>query len=294
MIIRQFDIETPEVKASIEDGWEQLPLGYSWMTKCRSPEFSVSLAGIYREMEEQGIMPGGRFQLDCLLSILADIKKSHVNMFELGAGWGRLCLEIAGAVDFHVIECAPKSYRCLAVDAEPRHYQWLQEHFQAQDINGVTVFGAVSTKNGSCRFDASSSPDAEYGQAISPVIGRRGLPSIHGIRKIIARKTVKVPMYTLGSLAKEYSFDHIDIVQMDVQGAEYDVLSGAIDCIDEGIVDYFLINIHLDEYSKTIPAILGEKYNLIVDLKRASTGTVPGFPPIQCHDGIQLYKRKSL
>jgi len=99
-------------------------------------------------------------------------------------------------------------------------------------------------------------------------------------------------MYTLDRLIQEYGFDNVDIVQIDIQGAEYDAIQGARNSIKKGIIDYFLINIHLDEYSNTIPRLLSEKYHLIIDLKRGKLGTVTGFPPIHCNDGLQLYKRK--
>ena len=129
---------------------------------------------------------------------------------------------------------------------------------------------------------------------MSPVMSRRGIPSIQNIRKIITGKTVKVPMYTLDHLVQEYRFDHVDIVQMDVQGAEYDVIQGAQTSLMSGMIDYFLINIHLEQYSNMLPVLLSDKYNLIIDLKRASLGSVEGFPLIHCNDGFQLYKRKAI
>lgn len=293
MNIRHFDIKTPKVKAPGEDGWEQLPLGYYWMTKCMAADRRLRDDELYSKIRAAGNMRAGNFQQDCLLSILADIKRDEVNIFELGAGWGRICLNIAGAIDFKVTQCTPKTYHCLAVEAEPIHYEWLKEHFEAQNINGTAVFGTVSNKNGSSHFDASSRPDYQYGQAMSPFMSRIGIPSIQNLRKIITGKTVKVPTYTLDRLVQEYGFNHVDIVQMDVQGAEYDVIKGAANSIKECMIDYFLINIHLEKYSNMLPVLLSDKYNLIIDLKRASLGIVEGFPPIHCNDGIQLYKRKA-
>lgn len=294
MIIRHFNIKTPEVTAPEEDGWEQLPLGYHWLTKCMAADRRAGDKELYGKIREAGNMTAGDFQQDCLLSILADMKRDEVNFIELGAGWGRICLNMAGAIDFKVIECNPTQYRCLAVEAEPVHYEWLQEHFKAQNINGNTVFGAVSNKNGTCRFNAYSRPDYEYGQAMIPLIGRRGIPSIHNLRKLITGKTVKVPMYTLDHLVQKYGFDHVDIVQMDVQGAECDVIKGATNSIKEGMIDYLLINIHNDDFSTLLNSRLSEKYELVLDLKRVSLGVLEGFPPVDCHDGIQLYKRKNI
>jgi len=190
MIVRHFDIKTPEVKAPGEDGWEQLPLGYYRMSKCIAADRKSSDEELYSRIRAAGNMPAGNFQQDCLLSILADIKKDEVNFFELGAGWGRLCLNLAGAIDFKVIQCNPKRYHCLAVEAEPIHYEWLKEHFEAQSINGTAVFGAVSDKNGSCRFDTYSRPDYEYGQAMTPLISRRGIPSINNIHRSMCGKPI--------------------------------------------------------------------------------------------------------
>ena len=294
MILKHFNIKTPTVKAPAEDNWEQLPLGYYRMSKCTSPDRKAYDEKVIKKIREAGNMVGGDFQQDCLLSILADIKREEISFFELGAGWGRICLNIAGAIDFEVIQCTPKRYRCLAIEAEPVHYEWLKEHFKAQNINSVTVFGALSNKKGTCHFNARSRPDYEYGQSIVTSTNRRGIPSVQNIKMIITGKTIKVPKYTIDQLVKEYGFDRVDIVQMDVQGTEYDAMRGAADSIKEGKIDYFLINIHLNEYSNALPALLVEKYNLILDLKRASVGVVTGFPPIQCTDGIQLYKRKGI
>jgi len=295
MIVRHFDINTPKVMAPGKEGWEQLSLGYYWMPKCRAANFRAALEELYMRIRESGNIAGGQFQQDCMLSILADIKKDKVNIFELGAGWGRVCLDVAAAIDFNIIQCAPKKYNCLAVEAEPVHYEWLKRHFEAQNISGIAVFGAVSNENGSCQFDSfSSSPDSEYGQAMSPLIGRRGFPNVRGLLKFLRGRTVRVPTYTLDFLMQKYRFKHVDIVQMDVQGAECDVILGAVDSINEGLIDYFLINIHLDEYGNMIHGLLSDKYTLVIDLKRGHLGSVEGFPPIHCHDGIQLYKRKGV
>lgn len=294
MNIRHFDIKTPTVKAPGEGGWEQLPLGYYRMTKCLGADRKAGDEELYSRIREAGNIAGGNFQQDCLLSILADIKRDEVNIFELGAGWGRICLNIAGAIDFKVIPCTPTRYHCLAVEAEPVHYEWLKEHFAAQNINGMAVLGAVSNKNGSCYFDTSSRPDYQYGQAMSPLMGRSGMPSLGNLRRIITGKATRVPMLTIDRLVQKHGFDHVDIIQMDVQGAEYHAILGAANSIKENMIDYLLINIHHEEYSQMLPVLLSDKYNLIIDLKRVSLGIVEGFPPIHCNDGIQLYKRNNL
>lgn len=216
MIVRHFEIALHERKPPEENGWEQLPLGYHWMSKCMSAERRTRDEDLNNKRREAGYMTTGNFQQDCLLSILADIKREKVNFFELGAGWGRICLNLAGAIDFKLIQCIPERYRCLAVEAEVVHHQWLTEHFKKQNINGISVHGAVPDKNGSCHFGVYGRPDYDYGQAMTPFRSRRGIPSFRNIQAIITGKTVKVPMFTLDHLVQKYTFDHVDIVQMDV------------------------------------------------------------------------------
>jgi len=235
------------------------------------------------------------FQRDCFLIALADIKGKHVNMFELGAGWGRMCLTLAGAIDYGVIPLTPVSYRCLAVEGEPAHYQWAKEHFEIQDINCCTVVhGAVADKNGSCRFPVDASPNSCYGQAVHGLMRSRKIPGIRSLYSLITKKTIKIPMFTVDQLIQTYEFDHVDIIQMDVQGAEYKVMLGAAEAIRNDVIDYLLISVHQRELNDALRQLLSPKFDLIVNIYPNSVGTVDGFAPIKCHDGIQLYKRKDM
>lgn len=99
---------------------------------------------------------------------------------------------------------------------------------------------------------------------------------------------------TVDHLIQKYGFDHVDIVNMDVQGAEYKVMLGAAESVKDDLIDYLLIGIHRREFNDALRELLSPKFDLIVDIYRDSVGTVGGFPPIRCHDGIQLYKRKNL
>ena len=294
MIIRHFDIQTPEAKPPQGKGWEQLWSGYYWMTKCISRQIRTEWAERDRNTRAEGKMTETEFQQDCLLSILADIKSNQVNILELGAGWGRICLALAGVIDYKIIPLIPVNYRCLAVEGEPTHYQWAKEHFEIHNVRGIAVNGAVSSKSGTCRFSADASPDSQYGQTMIPLFNRYRIPSPGGLYYILTKKTVKIPVYTVDQLIQTYRFDHVDILQMDVQGAEYKVMLGAFKSIQSDLIDYILINVHDRELGGEIKRLLTPKFDLIVDIPRQSVGEVDGFPPIKCGDGIQLYKRKTI
>jgi FkbM family methyltransferase len=294
LLIKHFEIKSPETLPPEETGWNPTWHGYFEMAKCVSPEWGAELEKINRDTRDEGMVPEIDFEQDCFLSILADIKKEKVTMFELGAGWGRMCLALAGAIDHKIIPMIPERYTCLGVEGEPTHYQWLREHFADQKINGIAVMGAVGRKNGYCSFDISQSADSCYGQAMTPLVNKRGIPNIVNIRRLLRKKTAKIPMFTIDKLIKDYKFDHIDIIDMDVQGAEYDVVQGASESIKNDVIDYWLIGTHSADLNEKLRNFLSGKYELVVNLYPAAVGTVEGFAPIKCHDGVQLYKRRSL
>jgi FkbM family methyltransferase len=248
-----------------------------------------------RAIRAKGEMSGNEFERDCFLSILADIKRKHVNMLEVGTGWGHWCLALASVIDNRIIPVTPASYRCLAIEAEPTHYQWAKEHFKAQNIDGTVIHAAVSNKNDRCRFSVYHAPDSCYGQAISFPISSQGFEStIMSLFSLISAKTINIPMYTVDHLIQTYKFDHVDIIDMDVQGAEYKVMLGAAESIKNDLIDYLKIGTHHRKLNDTLRELLSPKFDLIIDIYPNSVAPVNGFAPIRCQDGIQLYKRKLL
>jgi hypothetical protein len=96
VIIKHFSVKTPDVTPPESDGWEQGWYGYHQMQKCETEQRKIEYTSQDRDTKAQGMITEADFERDVFLSILADIKKEKVNMFELGAGWGRMCLALAG------------------------------------------------------------------------------------------------------------------------------------------------------------------------------------------------------
>lgn len=264
------------------------------MTRIWSLQRKLEIEERRQATQAEGEIYERDFERDCFLSVLADIRNKHVNLFELGAGWGEWCLALAGVIDFKVIPVVPTSYHCLAVEGEPTHYQWLKEHLESQNINGVAVHGAVSDKNGTCRFSVDTAPDDCYGQAIISHSDLTVRNTIWYLYHYFFRRTAKIPMYTVDRIIQTYGFEHVDIIDMDVQGAEYKVVSGAAESIKNDLIDYFLIGTHDRKFNDALRLLLSPKFNLIIDIYPNSVGIVDGFAPIRCQDGIQLYKRKNM
>ncbi len=294
MIVKHFNINTPKIQPPKKEGWEQSWCGYHMMKKCISQQKKVKDAGRDNAIWAEGKITEPEFKRDIFLSVLGDIKAKHVNLFELGAGWGRICLELAGVIDHKVIPLVPKSYRCLAVEGDPTHYQWILEHFKAQKINGEAVYAAVSNKNGTCRFSVHSDPGSCYGQAMNLPISTRSVPSLRYFYDLFTKKDIKIPMYTVDRLIKEYKFDHVDVVHMDIQGAEYKAVLGALESIKNDLIDYLFICTHYGKFNDMLRRLLSPKFDLIVDVYPDSVAMVEGFEPAVCHDGCQIYKRKNI
>jgi len=224
-------------------------------------------------------LPAGRmgaetkFQGKLLLSILRETK-GYVTLFELGAGWGRLCLTLAGIVDNGIMPF--DGYRCLAVEAEPTHYQWAREHFKSQDIKAELVHGAVSDKDGWCFFHSHLDPRVHYGQEINQLFNH-GIPSPHNIMNVLTGKTSVVRTHTVDILMYKYGFEWLDILQMDIQGAEYKALKGAMCGIKSGKIKNILINVHSDKLGFEIKDLLYPYMQLVWDSPRGYRGYNDGY-----------------
>ena len=294
MIIKHFDVNEPETEPPAGEGWERTWTGYHVMSKCLDLDRKTKFEDQDLETRNDGQTPQPAFGRDLMLSLLTDINKKHVNMFELGAGWGRMCLELAGIIDHSIVDVVPSSYRCLAVEGEPTHYDWIKDNFESQNINGVAVMGAVSDRNGSCLFDAGPDPGACYGQAMASLVTRRRLPSLSTLLNVIKKRSIRIPMYTIDSLIQTFEFDRVDIIHIDVQGAEYKTIMGAKESFKKDLIDYLWISTHHPDLNDKISEVLISGFDLILDIYPRSVTDVPGFLPVNVHDGIQLYKRKNI
>jgi FkbM family methyltransferase len=133
----------------------------------------------------------------------------HFTMLELGAGYGRWIVNAAAAV--RAYSGIPATL--VAVEAEPTHFKWLEQHCRDNAVEAEVVQAAVAPVGGEVSF-AVGSPAAWYGQAIAD-----GTWS--------PEQTQTVSAVALSSLLARHQ--RIDLVHMDVQGIEADVLEEARD-----------------------------------------------------------------
>ena len=160
-----------------------------------------------------------------IVESVVQAKKQFV-MFELGAGYGRSCIDAVTALKF----LNPIPFQFVAVEAEKNHFKFLTDYFRAHGLNLLEhklVQAAVSHQAGNCLFHMGDA-NHWYGQCIAngvtvPLVEED--PLKRGIEVV---KTV-----SLNSLLSE--FQCINLIDMDIQGSELDVLSASIELLNKKV-----------------------------------------------------------
>lgn len=207
--------------------------------------------------------------------------ETHFTMVELGAGWGRWLTNAVGAIG----ASRPRSYTLVGVEAEPTHFGWLREHLAA---NGVDLAhcrlheAAVAARDGHVWFHGGR-PTEWYGQAAIPYFRRlllelRGhIPDGEFVRKVKA--------VSLQSLLA--SLDVVDLVDMDIQGAEADVLESAGPALAK--VRRVHVGTHGAEIEERLRVLFGRLgWRKTNDYPCGRTVDTP-YGPIAFQDGVQTW-----
>jgi FkbM family methyltransferase len=218
-------------------------------------------------------------------------------MIELGAGYGRWCARAAAAAR-RKSNCR---YHFVAVEAEPAHFRWIHEHFRDNGIDPgehELIWAAVGAQPGFVPFWVGAA-DGWYGQSIA-VNQAPPLPDATARRRLKARSAlgrppvirsdepsvVWTPCVTLADLLAPYP--RVDLIDLDVQGAEYDVLASAIDVLDQRVR-----RLHIGTHSPQIEQQLRELlsahgWQSVNDYPGQSTAQTP-YGAIQFGDGVQTW-----
>lgn len=167
--------------------------------------------------------------------------KDRLTMLELGAGYGRWTVIAAAVLRRYRPELR---YRFLAVEAEPTHYRWLQRYTRANGLprwsrRGTCqlVEAAVSREAGRERFYVGKASEW-YGQQLAR-------------DRQLDEPTRRVRTIRLGSVLAR--LDRVDLIDLDVQGAELEVLSEAAPWL--GRVRRVHVETHTPEIDERLPGV---------------------------------------
>jgi FkbM family methyltransferase len=152
--------------------------------------------------------------IDLLESVEAS--DSAFTMVELGAGFGRWL--VAGAVAARRVR--DLRVRLVGVEAEHAHFQMMRQHFLDNDLDPdahILVEAAVSGIDGPVHFVQGHSREW-WGQAILP-------SADYGFGNWPEARVSPIQGLSLTGIIRD--LDVIDLLDMDVQGAEADVIRGS-------------------------------------------------------------------
>jgi FkbM family methyltransferase len=111
--------------------------------------------------------------------------------------------------------------RALLIEPQPKRYEKLREEFLAPRYS--VACAAVADREGHLDMEILK---FDYSSSILPV--KRDRPEVNAVHDLGVREVVKCRLATLDTLCKENQFDGpVDLLKVDVQGAEHLVLAGA-------------------------------------------------------------------
>jgi FkbM family methyltransferase len=162
----------------------------------------------------------------------------HFTIVELGCGWGRWMA--LAHLALRQINDLPATF--VGVEAEPTHFRWTRQHLEDNGVpqaNVRLIEAAVGPADGSAEFYVGS-PDAWYGQSLVPLWDRRPRQRLARLARRLLRRALrqmdsvaKVRMVSLDTVMR--GIGDVDLLDMDIQGAEADVLVAAAGTVDEKV-----------------------------------------------------------
>jgi len=141
-----------------------------------------------------------------------------------------------------------KDAKVYAVEVEPGTYDYLCKNIKLNNFEDriIPLKCAISNKKGKTTFFIAE-----------------GRSEINSMRDEWGKK-IDVDTNTIDELVKEKKIEKIYLIQMDIQGAEYEAIQGAENSIKNGIINKFVIETHGSKNFKIIPPLLSSLYDIEV------------------------------
>jgi FkbM family methyltransferase len=214
--------------------------------------------------------------------------RDEFTMVALGAGWGRWLVSAALAVkQFQPLPC-----RLIGVEAEPTHFQWMLEHFRDNDLDPADhhlIEAAASGRSGRAWFYCGK-PASWYGQSI---IHDRALDKLAGEAEVEYNNERARLVRTVDLAEVTEGRRKIDYLQMDVQGAEHEILAAAPQILDRK-VKRVLVGTHSTEIEAELRDLFGSlNWRCQYDVPINGNVVVDGVA-VTLGDGVQVWINPSI
>lgn len=197
-----------------------------------------------------------RYQTPYFLEFISD----GATLFDIGANNGYYSL---------LATASAKDVKVFAFEANPKLVDQLHHVLDMNSLNKQikVISGAVSDVEGDVQLDFSDVSHQGKGHIVKQVNGYNNLTT--------------VPALIIDSWMDINHIEHVEIVKIDVEGAEMNVLKGMTRCLETQAVDIILIEVHAD----TLPAFgtsstevfdYLEKYNYQLRILPSELTILPG------------------
>lgn len=186
-------------------------------------------------------------------------------MVELGAGYGRWLANAAAAIRRHRVRPG-RCVHLIGVEPSPVRYEWMVQNFRDNAISPVDarpIWGAVSSGGGLGFFPVHHAnwrghQGHTYGARflkldpakferfdLGPEMARDAKVECFVSDEAPGELFIKVPAISLPQLIADH--ESVDLVDMDVQGAELDVVRGGLDDLNRKVK-----RVHIATHGKDI------------------------------------------
>jgi FkbM family methyltransferase len=163
-------------------------------------------------------------------------------MIEAGSGWGRWLLR--GAMACRQVG---RGFRLVGVEAEPEHFEWMKAAFRDNGLEPdehLLVNAAVAGRGGEGWF-VTGDPRGWYGQSLvpegdAPWYAQQPQMNVSRVRQV-------------GLVELLQRFEKVHLVDMDVQGAEAEIVEAAADSLDR-VVEMAHVSTHSHEVEERLRA----------------------------------------
>ena len=219
--------------------------------------------------------------------------EGQFTIVELGAGWGKWMVNAVATLR----QYDGRPYKLIGVEPEPDHFAWMLLHFRDNGINPndhCLIQAAVADHDGWVWFYIGR-PDEWYGQAIAPppdpgpgrlsksLLKRRSFVN-EGM--VGGERVKRVKAVSLNTLLKP--LNKVDLIDLDVQGAELTVLQAAAERVDQKVR-----RVHIGTHSAEIEAGLRSLFHdlgweKLHDYPCQSESATP-WGTIEFQDGVQSW-----
>jgi len=224
------------------------------------------------------------------------------SMIELGAGYGKWIVRGAFASrHFGNLPC-----RLIGVEAEPTHFQWMQQHFKDNNLDLVgneLIQAAVTDRDGFVKFKIGNADNC-YGQSIFSwrdrlrrIVQHSGITNYsNNVRRLIGAgslsyNVMELRAVSLKSLLAPLSM--IDLIDLDVQGSEFRVLNAAREELDAKVK-----RVHIGTHSHKLESELRSMFKQLRWTNRfdfpINTEKETDWGSVKFLDGVQTWINPSL